>query len=515
MVIRTEELLGPEYLHGVEETTDLGKKYMQNELNKLGAKGKTFKDVEKDLKAIAKTFVTKLEDKIKSMMKVTSLAKADLVKGYKNETSADLKQMSEGKTPGGKGKAEGFGKFGAQVVDRLIEIAWSRFEQSGLTPKKGYYLFQFPITFKGKSGKAVGGMAMLRIEPVYTKTSMKGSGGGIHISGIIHHSGIVPMGQQRKGTIPQFLLDMAMYESYLAESLYQQEIDYIIDIASEFISYQAGRGVAVGALLEKSAHDYMSHFLPFVGLRRLMTKGDIGKSIMEQVKGAATQMEGGIAEMYRAMVRDSKHLTGLWKKAGGTPPLYNSAASYSSNKNSDAKRMGIWNPGDISAEGPTGGVGVPYIINLTGKAQKLPLTEASAAFYQQKGATKLAGAHHDIIDKSSTLRELGPMGRLQVKGQEWGPVRGKKGRAKFYKDVDAQLSPIGAQMEEIARLNDMGDRLDEFWEDPNKYLQEWGVPTRWGGFTMDKGQTTMPHESRRWERFSRNASTNMGRYEKW
>ena len=493
---KTEELLGPEYLHGVEETTDLGKKYLQSELNKLGSKNKTFAEVERDLRAISKTFVTKLEKKIQSMMGVTSLAKADLVNAYKKKPAA-FGEVA-GKSAGG-GKVEGFGKFGAQVVDRLIEIAWSRL-QSGLTPKRGYYLFQFPITFKGKSGKVVGGMAMLRLEPVFTKTSMKGAG-GIHISGILQNTGIVPMGEKRKGILAQFMLDMAMHESYLASAIYQQEIDFITDIASEFISYQAGRGVAVGHLIDQSAHEYMSHFQPFVGLRRLMTKGDIAKSIMEQVKEASTQMESGIAEMYKAMVRDSEHLTGLWKKAGGTPPLYNSAAGYQANQNSESKKTGIWNPGDISAEGPTGGVGVPYIINLTGKAQKLPLSEASAAFYQQKGATKMAGAHHDIADKSATLRELGPMGRLQVKGQEYGPARGKKGRSKFARDVDAQMSPIGAQMEEIARLNGMGDRLDEFWEDPNKYLTEWGTSTRWGGFTMDKGQTTMPSESRRWEKF--------------
>ena len=468
----TDKLLGPEFFHGTEETNLVVGKYFQKVFKKLDSKDMGEPEALKALEEIVKDFNENFTKQIKAIGKVQDLSKVDLESFYLNKES----KAGISKSQGSKGVR--FGKFGAEIVDRIVEIARTRIHNN--IPVKGYWLYVFPIKYGSqKPNVPSGGMAIVRIEPTYAKGNK-----GAYIDGLQTRTGIIPMGNEHVGTLYQFGVNMAMSEGIINDTILSEWLDLMHDDVAAFINFQAGRGIVLGQILDDAALKYMGHIQPFVGLKRLMTKGDIAKSIMEQVEDFANITEPAIAKLYDNMIQDSHHLTNLWREVSAGNPLEVGANTAYLDANSVERRIGIWNRGNFGQTSETSGISAPFIINLTGSPEELPVTDDFAGMMGIKpGSKRWQGAYYDIAQSDRTLREKGPLGQEVIKAR--GMDISFETMMRFGEDED------GKGRDTILR---------EFYKNPNKKIGEWGATDieageRYRGLTMDdKGSAIIAAE---------------------
>ena len=477
----TEKLLGTEFFHGTEETNLITGKYFQDEFKRMtGKQGKNmgFPEALSTLEDIVKDFTDTFKTHLKILADVQDLANVALEDFYTTEKTK--KGISQSSTPGGLP----FGKFGPEIVDRIVEIARTRVHNN--VPLKGYWLYAFPLNY-GSGPRGTGGLAVVRIEPIYAKHDRKA-----YISDLKTTTGIIPMGQHHVATLYQFGVNMAISEGYISTSLLTEWKQLLYADVGAHIHLQAGRGIVLGQILDDAAFAYMAHTSPFVGLKRIMTKGDIAKSLMDQIKDYAEKaLTPAVQKIYDDMVKSSHSLTKLWREASlGNDLEVQSGQSYTTAQNQNM--IGIWNRGNFAQVKNSSGISSPFIMHLTGKSDELPVTDDYAAIMGgTAGKPMQAGALEDIKTKRSVLRQLGPLGMDVIKAR-------------------------GFEISEEAMMRSMDDPKDrdeaywrkqiinEFYKDPHGKISSWGpslqsditdAGERYRGLVMDdKGSAVMAKE---------------------
>ena len=473
----TDKLLGPEFLHGTEETNLITGKYFQDEFARLGKKtisAMGFPEAEAAIKEIVKDFTEGFKTQIKALAELQELSNVNL------ETFYTTEKTKTGIYKGKIGQGISFGKFGPEVVDRIVEIARTRLHNQ--VPMKGYWLYAFPLNY-GSSGRGKGGLAVVRIEPVYVKGTT-----GAYISDLKTRTGVIPMGDNHVATLYQFGANMAVAEGYLSTSQLSIWRDLMYADVGSHIHLQAGRGIVLGQILDDAAHKYMSHFAPFVGMKRIMTKGDIAKSIMDQIKDYSEKaLVPAIQKIYDEMIMSSHSLTKLWRDASlGQDLEVRSGRSYTDQ--SGEHMIGIWNRGNFGQAKSSSGIGVPFMLNLTGKSDVLPITDERADLMKLKrGQPQQAGALEDIKTKTSVLRQLGPL------GQEVFKARGY--------DISFDAMQRGLKPSDKATMFGQYKEIDnEFYKNPHAWIASYGDTDieegkRYRGLVLDdKGSSLIAKE---------------------
>jgi len=518
----TDKLLGPEFFHGTEETNLVTGKYFQKAFASLGKDDKTLlksmnhEEALKQIKAIVEDFKDVFIKEIKALADLKELANVNLENFY--TTAATKSGISKAK--GGTGIL--FGKFGPEIIDRIVEIARTRMHNN--VPLKGYWLYVFPLNY-GPGPRGTGGLGVVRIEPKYSKHDKRA-----FISDLETTTGVIPMGEGHLATLYQFGASMAIEQGLLSTGLLSQWKDLMYADVGSHIHLQASRGLVIGHILDDAALKYMSHFAPFVGLKRIMTKGDIAKSLMNQIEDYANILVPGVQAIYDKLIRGSESLTGLWREASTGTDLEVFGGQFYGDS-AGQHEIGIWNRGNFGTVDDSAGIGVPYMLNLTGKDEKLPVTDDFADIMGKKrGSTRLAGGFYDISDKYSTLRQLGPL------GQEVFQAYGLTGHSGEMKKESAIANEVNRRIEQGEFSNEK-DALkgiyDEFYKDPDAKISEWPSPhlmleddpgRRYRGLVMDdKGSKQLSEEwsalrrsqGRTWAGMKSGQPTQKWFYKKW